>query len=239
MARIRNAARQQQTGYVAANGPERAVLVGVEAGANGPTGGQFRLGAFHLEESLDELARLSETAGLEVAGQVRQVLRDGVQPASYIGTGKLAEVQRLSTATDANVVIFDDDLSPAQQRNLEKSLCLKVIDRSQLILDIFAQRAQSQAGKLPGRTGSARVSAGRDSPASGRTCLDSAAGWVPGVREKRSSSMIGGVFENALPRSAAVCAKSNGRAASTVKSAPGCPSHVSPSSAIPTPENLP
>ena len=148
MARIRNADRQQQTGYVAANGPERAVLVGVEAGANGPTGGQFRLGAFHLEESLDELARLSETAGLEVAGQVRQVLRDGVQPASYIGTGKLAEVQRLSTATDANVVIFDDDLSPAQQRNLEKSLCLKVIDRSQLILDIFAQRAQSQAGKL-------------------------------------------------------------------------------------------
>lgn len=145
MARIRNAGRQQ---YVAASSPERAVIVAVEAGANRSRGDQFHGGDFQLEASLDELARLSETAGLEVAGQVRQSRHNGVQPASYMGTGKLAEVQALSATTDANVVIFDDDLSPAQQRNLENSLCLKVIDRSQLILDIFAQRARSQAGKL-------------------------------------------------------------------------------------------
>ena len=115
---------------------------------NGGTHDRSPVGDFQLEESLDELARLSEAAGLEVSGQIHQVLRNGVQAASYIGTGKLAEVRELSTATGANVVVFDEDLSPAQQRNLEKALCLKVIDRSQLILDIFAQRAQSQAGKL-------------------------------------------------------------------------------------------
>ncbi len=145
MVRIRNAGHQH---YGAVSRSERAVLVGVEAGANRSRGDRFHGGDYQPEESLDELARLSETAGLEVAGQVRQSLRDGVQPASYIGTGKLTEVQALSVTTDANMVIFDDDLSPAQQRNLENSLRLKVIDRSQLILDIFAQRARSQAGKL-------------------------------------------------------------------------------------------
>ena len=97
MARIRNAGRQQ---YVAASSPERAVIVAVEAGANRSRGEQFHGGDFQLEASLDELARLSETAGLEVAGQVRQSRHNGVQPASYMGTGKLAEVQALSATTD-------------------------------------------------------------------------------------------------------------------------------------------
>lgn len=100
------------------------------------------------DESLDELARLSETAGLEVAGCVVQLLRDGIHPATFIGRGKVTEVKEQTISAAANVVIFDDDLSPAQQRNLEKAVGLKVIDRSQLILDIFAQRAQSLAGKL-------------------------------------------------------------------------------------------
>jgi GTP-binding protein HflX len=100
------------------------------------------------EESLDELARLSETAGLEVAGRVVQALREGIYPATFIGRGKVSEVKDLTVETSANVVIFDDALSPAQQRNLEKALGLKVIDRSQLILDIFAQHARSLAGKL-------------------------------------------------------------------------------------------
>ena len=103
---------------------------------------------FHPEESLDELTRLSETAGLEVTGRIIQTLRDGVHPATFVGTGKVAEVNELVVETSASAVIFDDDLSPAQQRNLEKALDLKVIDRSQLILDIFAQRARSLAGKL-------------------------------------------------------------------------------------------
>jgi len=91
---------------------------------------------------------LSETAGLEVTGRVVQTLREGIHPATFIGTGKVAEVKDLVMETGTSVVIFDDDLSPAQQRNLETGLGLKVIDRSQLILDIFAQRARSLAGKL-------------------------------------------------------------------------------------------
>lgn len=129
-----------------ASDPERVVLVGAERPRGG--NGHGDRARFLPEESLDELARLSETAGLEVTGRVVQTLREGIHPATFIGTGKVAEVKDLVTETDANVVIFDDDLSPAQQRNLETGLGLKVIDRSQLILDIFAQRARSLAGKL-------------------------------------------------------------------------------------------
>ena len=133
-------------GYLPQLGPERVVLVGVEWSRP-----QQRSSAplqMLPDESLDELARLSETAGLEVAGRVVQLLRDGIHPATFIGAGKVTEVKEQTVSAAANAVIFDDDLSPAQQRNLEKTVGLKVIDRSQLILDIFAQRAQSLAGKL-------------------------------------------------------------------------------------------
>jgi len=128
------------------SGPERVVLVGVARPRAGT--GQGDHARFLPDESLDELARLSETAGLEVIERVVQTLREGIHSATFIGTGKVTEVKDLVTETGANVVIFDDDLSPAQQRNLEAELGLKVIDRSQLILDIFAQRARSLAGKL-------------------------------------------------------------------------------------------
>ncbi len=125
--------------------PERAFLVGVDSGGlKGETGG----GLFSAQESIEELARLSETAGLTVSGQTIQHLRNGVHPASFIGAGKIEEVKQLREELQAGVVIFDESLSPAQQRNLERALGCKVIDRSQLILDIFAQRARSQAGKL-------------------------------------------------------------------------------------------
>ncbi|MGE0824955.1 MAG: GTPase HflX [Candidatus Binatia bacterium] len=127
-------------------GPERAILVGVERSrttARATNGAQFI-----AEESLEELARLSETAGLVVGASMSQPLREGLHPATFIGSGKVNEVKDLVWETHADVVIFDDDLSPAQQRNLEQALGVKVIDRSQLILDIFAQRAQSLAGKL-------------------------------------------------------------------------------------------
>ena len=132
--------------YTARFGPERVVLVGVDrarADSRNPSGVQFL-----AEDSLAELARLSDTAGLEVIGTVSQPLRDGIHPATFIGSGKVYEVKDRVIETEANVVIFDDNLSPAQQRNLEKLLGVKVIDRSQLILDIFAQRAQSLAGQL-------------------------------------------------------------------------------------------
>lgn len=125
--------------------PERAFLVGVDSGRSHREAG---VGFFSAQESIEELARLSETAGLTISGQTIQHLRQGVHPASFIGAGKIEEVQQLREELQAGVVIFDESLSPAQQRNLERALCCKVIDRSQLILDIFAQRARSQAGKL-------------------------------------------------------------------------------------------
>jgi len=100
-----------------------------------------------VEESVEELERLGETAGVEVVAKVIQSVRQ-ISPATYIGSGKVAELRELAQARGATMVIFDDPLSPAQQRNLERALGLRVIDRSQLILDIFAARARSLAGKL-------------------------------------------------------------------------------------------
>lgn len=118
--------------------PERVVLVGIE----GTQGGQL-----NGLESLAELERLADSAGLKTVARVVQALRRP-HAATYIGAGKVEEVRRLATALGAEVVIFDEPLSPAQQRNLERELQIKVIDRSQLILDIFAQRARSLEGKL-------------------------------------------------------------------------------------------
>lgn len=100
-----------------------------------------------VEETLQELERLVETAGGETVGRIIQ-RRESPDPATYIGKGKLEELKALQTETQATTVIFDDQLSPAQQRNLEKALEVKVLDRTALILDIFAQRARSHEGQL-------------------------------------------------------------------------------------------
>jgi GTP-binding protein HflX len=117
--------------------PERAILVGVDRPK----------ALLSVQESLAELARLAETAGLVVVGTSAQALRR-VQPATFVGLGKVEEVRGVAEAGRADVVVFDDPLTPAQQRNLEKRLGRKVIDRSALILDIFAQRARSLEGKM-------------------------------------------------------------------------------------------
>jgi GTP-binding protein HflX len=117
---------------------DRAVLVAVEHG---------RDALLDAEESLDELERLSETAGATVVGRAVQATRK-LSPGTLIGSGKIEEVRLQVKDAAGNMVIFDDELSPAQQRNLEKAIGVRVIDRTQLILDIFAQRATSQAGKL-------------------------------------------------------------------------------------------
>ena len=98
-------------------------------------------------ESLSELAQLAESAGLTVAGQLSQEIRR-VSPATRIGSGKVEELQKILAELKPDVVVFDDPLTPAQRRNLENACRVKVIDRSQLILDIFAQRASTRAGKL-------------------------------------------------------------------------------------------
>src|SRR5205807_3410305 len=98
-------------------------------------------------DPLDELRGLATTAGAVVVGGILQK-RERIVPATYIGKGKLEELQAEVEAQDADVVIFDNDLSPAQVRNLEKATGVKVIDRSELILDIFASRARSVAARL-------------------------------------------------------------------------------------------
>lgn len=104
-------------------------------------------GLLSAQESLDELAELARTAGAEVVGSTTQRLQRP-HVATYIGKGKLEEVTADALELKATLVIFDDELSPSQQRNLEKALGTKVIDRTALILDIFATRASTREGKL-------------------------------------------------------------------------------------------
>jgi len=99
------------------------------------------------DQSLDELAELAATAGADVVGRSIQKL-EHPHPATYIGKGKVEEARAASRVAGANVVIFDDELAPSQQRNLERELGLKVIDRTALILDIFATRARTREGRL-------------------------------------------------------------------------------------------
>jgi GTPase len=99
-----------------------------------------------VDADLDELALLVATAGAEVADRVVQ-RRDRPDPATYVGRGKARELYERSQAVDADTVVFDDELSPAQQRNLEQILGRTAIDRTAVILDIFAQNARTQEGK--------------------------------------------------------------------------------------------
>jgi len=99
------------------------------------------------EESLEELAELAASAGAVIAGRVMQT-RVAPEAATLIGQGKVQELAQLGQSVDAGVVIFDHDLTPTQQRNLEKLLGRKVIDRTQLILDIFARRARTREGRM-------------------------------------------------------------------------------------------
>ena len=99
------------------------------------------------EESMQELKGLARTAGAQVAGEIFQ-FRPEISPKYLIGEGKVSEIIRSKEEIQANLIIFDHNLSPIQQQNLEDEIQTKVIDRNQLILDIFAQRARSKEGKL-------------------------------------------------------------------------------------------
>lgn len=100
-----------------------------------------------VEESLDELAELAQTAGAETLAKVIQN-REAVHPGTYVGKGKIEEIKSLVLALGATGVICDDELSPAQMNNLERELECKVMDRTLLILDIFAGRAITSEGKI-------------------------------------------------------------------------------------------
>jgi GTP-binding protein HflX len=147
---------------------ERAFLVGVEYRSRASGKGRLTAGAqsardaatsvgtgakarsvpeFSAEESLDELRSLAVSAGAEVAGEVLQ-RRDRPHPATLIGRGKLEEIAGAAATADADLILFDHDLSPSQQRNVEGILHRRVIDRTQLILDIFARHARTREGQL-------------------------------------------------------------------------------------------
>src|SRR3954470_20265006 len=117
---------------------ERAVLVGLE---------QAGVSKWDLKDSLDELRELANSAGAEVVETVTQKLNRPTAP-YYIGKGKAELIKDSIQNREVTSVIFDDELSPAQGRNLENLLARKVLDRTQLILDIFAQRARSREGRL-------------------------------------------------------------------------------------------
>jgi GTPase len=102
---------------------------------------------FSAEESLDELRTLATSAGATVVGEVLQ-RRDRPDPATLIGGGKLEEIAGAAASADADLILFDHDLSPSQQRNIERILHKRVIDRTQLILDIFARHAKTREGQL-------------------------------------------------------------------------------------------
>lgn len=119
--------------------PERAVLVGVE----------WRQSSWPVDRSLDELERLADTAGAVVVGRLTQRLERPV-PKSFIGSGKVEELKSLVGRLEADVVIFDEDLTPAQQSHLERAVGepVKIIDRTALILDIFGLHAKTREGRL-------------------------------------------------------------------------------------------
>ncbi len=102
---------------------------------------------FTSEESLDELRALATSAGAEIAGEFMQ-RNDRPEPATLIGKGKLEEIAGASASVSADVILFDHDLSPSQQRNIERVVHTRVIDRTQLILDIFARHARTREGQL-------------------------------------------------------------------------------------------
>ncbi len=148
---------------------ERAFLVGVEyrtrtrtaakaaltAGAQAARDGAMAsatskapsIPEFSAEESLDELRTLAASAGAEIAGEFLQ-RRDRPDPATLIGKGKLEEIAGAAASVSADLILFDHDLTASQQRNIERLLKTRVIDRTQLILDIFAKHARTREGQL-------------------------------------------------------------------------------------------
>ena len=114
---------------------QRAILVGVDTGE------------YDAAVSLDELGELATTAGAEILGKVSQK-RPAVDKATCVGSGMLAEIGEMAENLDANLLIFDHELTASQMRNIENVTGISVVDRTTLILDIFAQRARSREGKL-------------------------------------------------------------------------------------------
>lgn len=124
-----------------AQAQERAVLVGMEYN------GMLNTLGWTIEDSVEELKQLADTAGAQVVARFLQK-RPKPDPAFFIGKGKVQELALFVQQENVDLCIFDDELSPAQQRNIEQAMGIRVLDRTALILDIFAQRARTNEGKL-------------------------------------------------------------------------------------------
>lgn len=136
----------------AAAARDAATIQPAKAGSSAGAGakksdGKPRIPEFDAEESLAELRSLAESAGAKVVGEILQ-RRDRLDPATLIGSGKLEEIAGAAASANADLLLFDHDLTPSQQRNIEKTVHRRVIDRTQLILDIFARHARTREGQL-------------------------------------------------------------------------------------------
>jgi len=118
-----------------------------KTGAAAKANGKPSIPEFDADESLAELRTLAESAGAKIVGEILQ-RRERPDPATLIGAGKLEEIAGAAASADADLLLFDHDLSPSQQRNIEKIVHVRVIDRTQLILDIFARHARTREGQL-------------------------------------------------------------------------------------------
>ena len=132
----------------ASNGPLTAAAQAArDSSTSSPTTKAPAIPEFSAEESLDELRSLAGSAGAEIVGEFLQ-RRDRPDPATLIGSGKLEEIAGATASVSADLLLFDHDLTASQQRNIEKLVNIRVIDRTQLILDIFAKHARTREGQL-------------------------------------------------------------------------------------------
>jgi GTP-binding protein HflX len=161
---------------MAERSPERnaAVLVGLDFGAGG------------YDESIEELRQLAASAGIQTRALVRG-RRDRPDPAHFAGSGKVEEIKRTLQEQGASLAIFNHDLSPAQERNLEKALGCPIVDRTRLILNIFGQRAKSHEGKL-------QVELAQLEHAATRLVR----GWTHLERQRGGRGFLGGMGETQL-----------------------------------------
>ncbi|MGB6944194.1 MAG: GTPase HflX, partial [Bryobacteraceae bacterium] len=130
---------------MAVTSEERAILVGLDLKSRSHRTADPGVRA--AEESLEEMKALADTAGARVEETIVQS-RQAPDSATLIGSGKLDELRRLVNFHEADLVLFDAELTPTQLRNLERALDCKILDRTQLILDIFARRARTREGQL-------------------------------------------------------------------------------------------
>jgi GTPase len=144
---VRTRGRSTAKGAVTAQAAAAREVAAMQPKTAAKSNGKPSIPEFDADESLAELRTLAESAGAKVVGEILQ-RRDRPDPATLIGAGKLEEIAGAAASANADVLLFDHDLSPSQQRNIEKIVKVRVIDRTQLILDIFARHAKTREGQL-------------------------------------------------------------------------------------------